>query len=462
MFNNLHKYKKKIALIGENNERISYDLLLKKIKLLNINLKKNSIILLISNNSVESICGYVCFLKNNHLTIIVDQNFSDKFLKDIIKAFSPGYVYSPKKNFLENKNFQKLFSDNNFILYKKKKKFLKIFNKKNYLLLSTSGTTNNPKFVRLSKNNLQDNTKKIINYLNIKSHHTTITTMPMAYSYGLSIINSHIECGSKIVVNNSTIFEKIFWKKISTFKVNSFGGVPKFYEYLEKLKFEKMNIKSIKYLTQAGGKLLNSQISYLNKICKLNRIKFYTMYGQTEAAPRMSFLNPSKFFDKKGSIGKPLSKYTFFLMDKNNKKIKSPFVEGELFFKGKNVSLGYAKKSKDFMRGDENKKILPTGDIAYRDEQGFYYITSRKNRFIKLYGIRFDLDDIEKFLLKKKINVKCYSDKDKLLILLNDNNQETNIKNILNYQFRIRSSEIFFKKNDRKKYFTNFKNLNGK
>ena len=79
--------------------------------------------------------------------------------------------------------------------------------------MTTSGTTSSPKFVRLSNKNLYINSKQIINYLKIKKSHKTITTLPMAYSYGLSIINSHLECGSTVVVNNEPAFSKLFWEK---------------------------------------------------------------------------------------------------------------------------------------------------------------------------------------------------------------------------------------------------------
>ena len=176
-------------------------------------------------------------------------------------------------------------------------------------MLSTSGTTESPKFVRLSKKNIEDNTIKIIKYLKIKKNQTTITTMPAGYSYGLSILNSHLKAKSKIVLNNNSIIEKSFWEKMKKFKVNSFGGVPEFYEFLRKLNFEKYVNKNMKYLTQAGGKLNEKDLEYFGKICKKNKIKFYVMYGQTEASPRISFLEWKYFFKNMNSIGKPLKGY---------------------------------------------------------------------------------------------------------------------------------------------------------
>ena len=118
--------------------------------------------------------------------------------------------------------------------------------------------------------------------------------MPMSYSYGLSILNTHLQSGSKVVVNNKTIFDQHFWDMVYRHKITSFGGVPDFYELLKTLKFEKINLLHLKYLTQAGGKLENNVLKYFQKICKIKKIKFFVMYGQTEASPRISYLKWAK------------------------------------------------------------------------------------------------------------------------------------------------------------------------
>ena len=456
MFNELGKYGNEIALIGEKNEEITYKRLVLESDKIQKNIKKNSLILLICKNSIESIIGYISFLKNDHITIIADANFEKKYLYRLVNIYKPRYIYS-QRNFFNQKHLKEIYTLREFSLFENYKYTKAKINKQNYLLLSTSGSTGNPKFVRISKDNILDNTKKIIDYLNIKSNHTTITTMPMAYSYGLSIINTHLKQGAKIIVNNHTIFDKIFWNKINTFNVNSFGGVPEFYKYLERLKFEKFKIKSLNYITQAGGKLQKSQFAYMSKVCKLKKIKFYSMYGQTEASPRMSYLSPNKVWIKKGSIGKPLKHTSFLLYDENNKKINRSFQKGELVFKGKNVSLGYAKNIKDLANGDVNNKILHTGDIAYKDRQNYYYIVGRKNKFIKLYGIRFNLEDIDKSLKKNGINAKCISKNDKLFVISREKSNEMKIKKIINQNFKIRNNEISISSKFLKENKTNFK-----
>ena len=239
LFKNLKKFKKNTALISPDGENVTYNDIIKFSDKINSLIKKNSIVLIILSNNIESIKGYISFVRSENLSILLDKSFKPEFAKKIIQKYKPDYIYMPK-NFLERIFYKKiLYKGRNYILYQTEvKKKIKI-NRKNLLLLSTSGTTQNPKFVRISNSNITENTKNIVNYLKIKSKDITITTMPMGYSYGLSIINTHLHEGAKIIVNEKTVFDKVFWQSIKNYKVTSFGGVPSFYEILKTLKFER-------------------------------------------------------------------------------------------------------------------------------------------------------------------------------------------------------------------------------
>ena len=200
-----------------------------------------------------------------------------------------------------------------------------------------------------------------------------------------------------------------------------------------------MNLPTLKYVTQAGGKLDIDLIKDFYTTAKKKKFKFIIMYGQTEATARMSYLKWKYLKNKKGSIGKPIRGGKFFLIDKNNKKIKKNNLPGELVYKGNNVCLGYANNRFDLEKGDENNKKLFTGDIAIKDSSGYYYIIGRKKRFIKLFGYRINLDDIEKLIKKLGFDCACNGDDKKIYIFLNvqDKAYMQKVKNTLNKEITL-------------------------
>jgi len=177
-----------------------------------------------------------------------------------------------------------------------------------------------------------------------------------------------------------------------------------------------MELPSIRYLTQAGGKMNSSLAKEYAEYSKQKKIKFVVMYGQTEAAPRMGYLPYDKFFEKPTSMGIAIPDGKFLLIDETGEEIQVPDIEGELVYHGDNVMMGYAENEYDLSTGDNMKGILHTGDIAKFDQDSFYYITGRKKRFIKIYGNRVNLDEIERYLKSKDIECACGGQDDRLLI----------------------------------------------
>ena len=434
-FFQIGKNTKKVIIVDENQKNITKGELDKKIKIVTNFLYEYSVIVIIADNCLDFITGYLAAInKKNTITILLDKSFSLNYIEKVISLYKPNIVYSPLNLSFSKLKILSFFNLKNYKILNTNFNLRKNLNFSNFLLLSTSGTTESPKFVRLSKKNLEDNTTKIIKYLNIKKNHTTITTMPAGYSYGLSILNSHLKAESKIVLNNNSIVEKSFWEKMKKFKVNSFGGVPEFYEFLRKLNFEKYVNKNMKYLTQAGGKLNEKDLEYFGKICKKNKIKFYIMYGQTEASPRISFLEWKFFFKKMNSIGKPLKGYKLKIFNKD-KEIKNPNKIGELVLFGKNVSLGYANNFSDLKLGDVNKNILRTGDLGFKDKKNFFYITGRLKKIVKIFGKRYDLNIIENFVKEKGYKINCHLIDKKLNIQVENVSQADTITKLISVKF---------------------------
>ena len=452
IFSNIEKYKEKIALVDNSEKSYSYNEVVDHVKEISKNVKKKTLILFVSSNTLESIVGYISFVRNDNLIILLDKSVNKKFVNDIIYKYNPSYIYKPKKNLVIKNSNDKIYNGKEYEIIRTSYGLKNNYHKKNFILLTTSGSTGNPKLVRLSEENIIDNTKKIKDYLKINIKNTTITTMPMAYSYGLSIINTFIYSGGKIILNDKSIFEKIFWNKINSFNVNSISGVPEFFKFLKKLKFEKFNLKNIKYLTHAGGYLEKDIIKYFVKIAKKNKYKFFSMYGQTEASPRMSYLECTKEIKKIGSIGKPLKGSKFFIINEKKKVINKNYLNGEIVYKGKNVCLGYAKNLNDLNKGNLNKGELFTGDIGYKDKDGYYYLTGRKNRISKIFGLRFNIDDIENKLKKNNFLTKIIPSNNSLKIFIINNYDVNKIKSLIFDLYKINKNFILINK---VKKFTN-------
>ena len=422
--------KKKSKIFDDKNNQLDIEKLNNFSKKINKTLKKkNRLVLVFSENSLEFLIGYYSFLKLALTQMILNSQINGEDLKKILKNYRPTYIYINKKVFTSNKIFFSQFriidkiKENLILIYKKKNDYK--INKKLALLISTSASTGSQKFVRISHKNLIDNTYKIVKALKISSSDTSITTMPPNYTYGLSIINTHLLQGGNLIMTNNSVFEKNFWIMIKKFKVTNINGVPYFYEILKKLKISREKLPNLKFFTAAGGALDVSVYEYFKNFVSKFNIKFFCMYGQTEATSRISILNYKDFDKKFGSLGKALDGGNLYI-DKNKKT-------GELCYKGKNVCLGYAKNYKDLKKGDENKGTLKTGDIAKKYKNNFYII-GRKKRFAKIYGHRINLDEIQKKLQDSKMKCICIEKNNQVYLLTDNKKNIDKIKNELEKQ----------------------------
>jgi long-chain acyl-CoA synthetase len=383
-FWNLEQFKENIAIYTENEE-ISYSNLLDRVNDVESTLKKSPQSLVFSKckNDLNSIVNYLAALRANCPVLLLDDDIDEEYLNFFMKNYKPNFFLDEKISELNN----------NFKCYDKLA-----------VLLSTSGSTGNPKLVKLSQINIQSNAESIAKYLNINSSDRAITTLPFHYSYGLSVINSHLSQGASIILTNESIISKRFWELFKKNEATSLAGVPYTFDILDKLRFESMDLPSLKYITQAGGKLSEKHAKKFRTVCIKKNIDFYIMYGQTEASPRISYFKTNEHPNKMESIGKAIPGGKLELYNKKGELITKPYQEGELVYYGENVMLGYANIKKDLEKKDEQCGILHTGDLSFFDDDAFFFISGRKNRFTKIQGLRINLDDISEFLIKKNIN----------------------------------------------------------
>ncbi|MCE7798737.1 AMP-binding protein [Sphingobium sufflavum] len=261
------------------------------------------------------------------------------------------------------------------------------------LLLLTSGTTGGAKFVRLSWKALVTNARQIAHSLAITSESVGVGHLPFHYSYGLSVVTSHLIAGARVALMIDSLTSESFWAKVKASEGTHFAGVPFHYTVLARLGFD-MVPSTVNMFTQAGGGLdARIQAMVLAKV-EASQSRFCVMYGQTEAAPRIACLPSELLLDKRGSVGVAMPASAISICGQDGAALPVGQT-GHVVYEGPNVMLGYADSRTDLALGDLMKGRLETGDLGWMDEDGFLYLSGRVARFAKIAGLRLSLDDIE-------------------------------------------------------------------
>lgn len=410
-----------IAIKTDKGESLSYGQLQLEADKVKNYLNQGSLAFCLCTNTTASIVGYVALVQKHVATVMLDADKDCELLMNLLSIYHPNYVWAPKGKSQGNV----LYEYNGYFLYEYST------NKKEIhpdltLLLTTSGSTGSPKLVRLTQKNLRSNADAIAKYLNISAEDKPVTSLPMYYSYGMSVINSHFVKGATLLLTQKTVLEKEFWEFVKCEHATSIAGVPYTYEMLRRLRFFKMDLPDLKVLIQAGGKLNPNIAKEYIEFAKEKGKEFIVMYGQTEAAPRMSYLPFDKASEKYASIGIAIPGGKFSIRDVNDCEVEIPDTNGELVYMGDNVCMGYAETLEDLKKGDENHGILHTGDVAKKDTDGFFYITGRMKRFVKVWGNRVNLDAIEQLVKPVTADCACIGIDDTITVFIT-NPKLTNI-----------------------------------
>lgn len=420
------RFGKNVAAITEDGERYTYADLNREGKLLCEAVGKRCVVMCLCTNTFASMLGYLSFINGGIVPIMIDTNLDDQLTEKLYTSYKPDYIWAPsdidRPAFL---GLKEIYGAYGYKLLKTEYSGAYPLYDELALLLTTSGSTGSPKLVRQSYANIISNTESIVKYLEITDKDVTITTLPMNYTYGLSIINTYMYVGASIVLTDKTLMHKEFWALFKENGITSFGGVPYIYEMLEKLRFRRMTLPSLVTMTQAGGKLSVSLHQKFAQYAEEQGKRFVVMYGQTEATARMAYLPYDKSIEKCGSMGIAIPGGKFSLIDVNGEEITQPHIAGELVYYGENVTLGYAECGEDLIKGDERHGVLKTGDVAKRDEDGYYYIVGRLKRFLKIFGSRVNLDETERLINEKYpgINCVCGGVDDKMYVFVENDSQ---------------------------------------
>jgi acyl-CoA synthetase (AMP-forming)/AMP-acid ligase II len=263
------------------------------------------------------------------------------------------------------------------------------------MLLYTSGTTGHPKAVALSHGNLAANVTSIISYLQLTHNDSVLSVLPFNYSYGNSVLHTHLAAGGTIVLEKNMVFPHAIAETMAREKVTGFSGVPAtFALLLTRANLAALPLDSLRYVTQAGAAMPTALVDKLQ--AALPQARIYVMYGQTEATARLSYVPPERLCEKPGSAGIPVPGVEIVIRNENLEAL-APCVTGDIWVRGPNVMQGYwqdeAATREVLVNG-----WLKTGDIGYLDEDGFLFLAGRRSDIIKTGAHRVHPLEIEEVI----------------------------------------------------------------
>jgi acyl-CoA synthetase (AMP-forming)/AMP-acid ligase II len=379
--------------------------------------EQQSLILLLAQNRYECLLAYLAALQSANPLLLVDASLNRELLQQLVDTYRPAYIYASAPD--SNLPGYETRADGPLYVRERQSKETVTIHESLALLLNTSGSTGSPKLVRLSRENLQANAASIASYLTLSSDERPITSLPMSYSYGLSVINSHMFAGAALTLTDHTVLRREFWDAIDHCGCTSFAGVPYTYQMLLQTGLLTKRGSTLRKLTQAGGALGEAHVRQMHQLALDRDFKFFVMYGQTEATARISYVPFEQLGEKTGSIGVAIPDGSLHV-DADT---------GELVYRGPNVMLGYAECLEDLAKGDELGGTLRTGDLARKDQDGFFYITGRLKRFLKLFGKRFNLDEVEQIVQHRfGFPVACFGRDDLLMAAIESD--ETDVSQV--------------------------------
>ena len=414
------------ALITDSGQQLSYaDLSQQAAQFASQLGPHKSLLVIAAENSPEAIIAYLGALQARHSVMLIPADRPD-YLQNIQQRYQPNWLYAK-----HNGNWTlKHHAEQTHNLHPDLG-----------VLLSTSGSTGAVKFVRLSYENIDANAQSIRQYLQIDATDKALMTLPCHYSYGLSVLNSHLQAGATLLVNNRSVADPGVWSFFKQHNATSFAGVPYTFELLEHTGFTDLHLPSLRYITQAGGRLSREQALKYAKLSQANNWRFYVMYGQTEATARIAYVPPELLADHPDCIGQAIPGGNLKLLNADGSEIQEHHREGELVYTGPNVMLGYATDLADLALGREIHQ-LKTGDLAIRNPAGLYQITGRTSRFVKIVGLRIGLDDIEIMLASQGYKTACAAADNGIVILTLNPDAEAVIKKIVRSECKIPANTI--------------------
>jgi acyl-CoA synthetase (AMP-forming)/AMP-acid ligase II len=408
-------YKK--VLLGNKEELTYNDLNFESLKLaryIRETYGENNNILLVAPNSVYFLVAYLAIMKSGNVCVPLNPSVEENNLSFIVNLCEAKIAFvSPSMSGDSRwKMLEKVYHELPGPVNGKKDLDLNLFNDGPFdedrlaEIIFTSGSTGEPKGVMITHKNIITNTESIIEYLKLTGDDVIHIVLPFYYCYGLSLLHTHLKVGGSVVFNNNFMFLGAVINDLKKYKCTGFSGVPSHFQVLlrKSKSFKSDHFPDLRYVTQAGGKLHKAFIQEF--IDNQPDITFYVMYGQTEATARLSYLPPERLVEKLGSLGKAIPGVELELIDEKGEVVLESGVVGQLIARGDNIMKGYLG-DKEGTAATLKNGWLHTGDLAYRDDDGFFFHTARQKEIIKVGGRRISPKEIEEVIVTIPGVVDC-------------------------------------------------------
>lgn len=411
------KPRQKVAAIDDSGDRLTYGELCDFAAEFRDKLPARSLVFLLAENTDGSLLGYIGCLANSIVPLIISAKTEEGLYANLRDLYRPSYMWVPEA-MAAKLGYEALFTSRRYTLVKTGHGPAAM-HPDLALLLPTSGSTGSPKLVRHSLRNIEANADNVRRLFAMDGTERAMAILPMHYTMGLSVIASHLLAGATLLLSGRSLLDKGFWSALK--EATSFTGVPYSYELLMKMRFTRMALPNLKVITQGGGRLSEEMFRALAQYAHDTGKQFIATYGQSECTARMAYLPAELALEKTCSIGIAEPGGQLSIVDADGNETFEGEAEGEMVYRGENVTMGYACGLDDLQKGDENHGVMHTGDLARRDKDGCYFIVGRLKRFLKIFGLRIGLDEVEN-LIKTEFHADCYckGDDERLTVLVTD------------------------------------------
>lgn len=383
-----------IAITDGKGKEISYRELGEKAEKIAGHIEERSLVFLLCDHQMETLELLYMTLYLNRVPLLLSADIDDELLDKLISLYQPQYIYCSK----EHKKVdtytpcQGLDLDSHTLLKTDYKKC--DIHPDVSLLLSTSGTTGSAKLVKLSYENLYDNSEYAVRHLSMESGQRGLSPLPINFTCGFAFCLWHWHCGATLYVSNEMLISKAYRELFLHAKINNFAATPYVNSMLKKICFwDEQTMKYLNYAMFGGGQMTEQDQM---ELARLMKDKFWIAYGQTECTGIIAGMNFSVNDIKLRTVGKAF----------DNMKLTIDGDTGELIIKSKSICMGYAGCREHLANGDENQGIMRTGDIAHIDKDGCIYLHGRLTRYVKILDKRVSLEDLEQYLYNQYTGVE--------------------------------------------------------